>query len=76
MQKSRRQCQSQTSLTNVALGYNYEEKKKGKEKKSINQTVTNMLCIIPNNMRRSDSKLTRALGTDIEVTVDPNLIRP
>ena len=74
MQKSRRQCQSQTSLTNVALGYNYEEKRK--RKKSINQTVTNMLCIIPNNMRRSDSKLTRALGTDIEVTVDPNLIRP
>ena len=74
MQKSRRQCQSQTSLTNVALGYNYE--KKGNVKKSINQTVTNMLCIIPNNMRRSDSKLTRALGTDIEVTVDPNLIRP
>ena len=74
MQKSRLQCQSQTSLTNVALGYNYEEKRK--RKKSINQTVTNMLCIIPNNMRRSDSKLTRALGTDIEVTVNPNLIRP
>ena len=50
--------------------------KKKKRTKSINQTVTNMLCIIPNNMRRSDSKLTRALGTDIEVTVDPNLIRP